>query len=73
MRWSASSEACRTGSFPAASGGQVDRAVDPTGKLQFTDIPEYNVVDDLSGESLPAPLVTLAKREEITEMYRRQV
>ena len=37
------------------------------------NIPEYNLMDDLSGDSLPASLVTLAKREEITEMYRRQV
>ena len=30
-------------------------------------------MDDLSGEPLPPPLVTLAKREEVTEMYRREV
>ena len=29
VRWSATSEACRTGSLPAVSVGQVDRAVDP--------------------------------------------
>ena len=51
---------------------QIDRAVDPPGKLVFTNISEYSLVDDLSGEALPAPLVTLAKREEISEMYRRQ-
>ena len=30
-------------------------------------------MDDLSGEPRPASLVTLAKRDEITGMYRRQV
>ena len=39
----------------------------------FTNVPEYSLVDDLSGEPLPSPLVTLAKREEVTEMYRREV
>ena len=29
-------------------------------------------MDDLSVEPLPSPLVTLAKREEVTEMYRRE-
>ena len=52
--------------------GQVDRASDPPGKLVFTNVPEYSLVDDLSGDPLPAPLVTLAKREEITEMYRER-
>ena len=52
---------------------RVDRALDPPGRLVFTNIPEYSVVDDLSGEELPASLVTIAKREEITEIYRRTV
>ena len=52
---------------------QIDRAAGIPGSLVFTNIPEYSLVDDLSGDSLPAPLVTLAKREEITEMYRRKV
>ena len=52
---------------------QIDRAADIPGSLVFTNIPEYSLVDDLSGDSLPAPLVTLAKREESTEMYRRKV
>ena len=52
---------------------QVDRALDPPGKLVFTNVPEYSVIDDLTGEELPASLVTAAKREEITEMYRRTV
>ena len=39
----------------------------------FTNVPEYSLVDDLSGEPLPSPLGTLAKREEVTEMYRREV
>ena len=47
--------------------------VDPPGKLVFTDIPEYSLFDGLTGEALPAPLVTIAKREEISEMYRRTV
>ena len=72
-RWSDTSEDHHTGSLPATGVGQVDRATDPPGKLVFTNIPEYSVVDDLTGEDLPAPLVTLAKREEITEMYRRAV
>ena len=52
---------------------QIGRAADIPGSLVFTNIPEYSLVDDLSGDSLPAPLVTLAKREEIAEMYRRKV
>ena len=60
-------------SWSATSVAQVDMAVDPPGKLVFTDIPEYSVIDDLTGEELPASLVTVAKREEITEMYRRTV
>ena len=47
--------------------------MDPPGKLVFTNVPEYSVIDDLTGEELPASLVTVAKREEITEMYRRTV
>ena len=41
---------------------QVDRAGDLPGSLVFANIPEYSLVDDLSGEPLPPPLVTLAKR-----------
>ena len=52
---------------------QVDRAGDLLGPLVFTNVPEYSLIDDLSGEPLPSPLVTLAKREEVTEMYRREV
>ena len=62
-RWSVTSEGVN----------QIDRAIDPPGPLVFTNIPEYSLVDDLSGDPLPPPLVTLAKNEEITEMYRRQV
>ena len=72
-RWSVTSKGLLTGSLSATGVGQVDRATDPPGKLVFTNIPEYSVVDDLSGDPLPASLVTLAKREEITEMYRRSV
>ena len=61
-------------SMPAGVGvDQVDRPADPPGKLVFTNIPEYSLFADLSGEALPAPLVTIAKREEISEMYRRIV
>ena len=52
---------------------QIDRAADVPGPLVFTNAPEYSLLDDLSGEPLPAPLVTVAKREEITETYRRAV
>lgn len=52
---------------------QVDRAGGLPGPLVFTNVPEYSLVDDLSGEPLPSPLVTLARREEVTEMYRREV
>ena len=41
--------------------------------LVFTDVEEYSLTDDLSGEALDGHLVTLAKREEITEVYRRTV
>ena len=52
---------------------QVNRAGDFPRPLVFTNVLEYSVVDDLSGEPLAPPLVTLAKREEVTEMYRREV
>ena len=52
---------------------QIDRAADLPGPLVCTNVPEYSLVDDPSGDPLPPPLVTLAKREEVTEMYRRQV
>ena len=52
---------------------QVDRGCDLLGVLVFTNIPKYSLVDDLTGEPLPSPLVTIAKRGEVTEMYRRQV
>ena len=41
--------------------------------LVFQDIPERNVVGDLSGKLLEGVQVTAAKHEEITEIYRRQV
>jgi len=53
--------------------GQIDRATGTPGNLVFTNVPEYSVVDNLTGEDPPASLVTIAKREEITEMYRRAV
>jgi len=52
---------------------RVDRAPDLPGGLVFTDVAEYCLTDDLSGEPLDGQLVTLAKREEVTEVYRRSV
>ena len=40
--------------------------MDLPGGLVFTDVAEYSLTDDLSGESLDGQLVTLAKREEVT-------
>ena len=40
--------------------GRVDRAVDLPGGLVFTDIAEYSLTDNLSGEALDGPLVTMA-------------
>ena len=51
----------------------VDRATELPGGLAFTDIAEYSLVDDLTGEPLDATAVTIAEREEVTEMYRRTV
>ena len=47
----------------------VPLAVLPT----FVDWGGKFVVDDLTGEILPSSLVEMAKREELTEMYRRSV
>ena len=52
---------------------RVDRVADLLGGLVFTDIAEYSLTDDLSGEALYGQLVTIAKREEVTEIYRRTV
>ena len=52
---------------------QANRTGDLPGGLVFTNVPEYSLVDDLSGEPLTSPLVTLAKREEVTDMHRREV
>ena len=52
---------------------RVDRVADLPGGLLFTDIAEYSLTDYLSGEALDGQLVTLAKREEVTEIYRRTV
>ena len=41
--------------------------------MVFSEIVEYSLTDDLSGEALDGHLVTMAKREEITEVYRRRV
>ncbi len=40
-------------------------------ELIFRDIVDYNTSDDLSGKALVPELVTEAKREELTEVYRR--
>ena len=57
--------------------GQAEKdnkgALNLPGRLVFTDVEEYSLWDDLSGESLDGSLVTVAKREEISEMYRRSV
>ena len=45
-------------------------AVSLPNDLVFQDIPERNVVDDLSGKPLEGVQVTAAKHEDITEMYR---
>ena len=52
---------------------RVDRAAELPGGLVFTDIAEYSLTDDLSGEALDGQLVTIAKREEVTAIYRRTV
>ena len=52
---------------------QVERKSDLPNGLVFNEINEYSLTDDLSGEALDGHLVTLAKREEITEVYRRLV
>ena len=52
---------------------RVDRASDLPGGLVFTDVAEYSLTDDLSGEPLDGQLVTIAKREDVTEVYRRSV
>ena len=54
---------------PVGVGGRPDLPAD----LVFTDIPEYSLVDDLSKEWLDGSMVTIAKREELTEIYRRKV
>ena len=43
------------------------------GDLVFRDILEKNTMDDLTGKPLEVVLVTAAKHEKLTEMYRRQV
>jgi len=70
--WSTTSEDAQRGFVDSLSTVDVD-SLDHPGSLVFTDVPEYSLIDDLTGEDLPGPLVTIAKREEITEMYRRTV
>ena len=50
-----------------------ERVVPPAILPTFAEWEEGRVVDDLTGEVLLGDLVKLAKREEITEMYRRSV
>jgi len=50
-----------------------DKEVDLPNGLVFTNLAEYSLVDDLTGEALEGHLVTMAKREELTEVYRRTV
>ena len=40
---------------------------------EFTDWIEKDVVGDLTGDLLPAGMVASAKKEELSEMYRRSV
>lgn len=55
---------------PALAGERVvPLAIKPT----FVEWVEGKFYDDLTGEELPPELVKAAKREEITEMYRRAV
>lgn len=41
--------------------------------MVFTDYVENDIVDDITGEWLPADLVRQAKVEELADMYRRGV
>ena len=52
---------------------RVDRSAELPGDLVFTDIAEYSLTDDLSGEASDGQLVTTAKREEVTGICRRTV
>ena len=56
----------------SAVTGREEEVSLPNG-LVFTDLAEYSLVDDLSGEALDGYLVTLPKHEEITDVYRRSV
>ena len=42
------------------------------GDLKFQDIAEYSLMDDLIGKALDGALVMGARREEVTELYRRK-
>jgi len=57
----------------AVEAQEIARVTVLPGELVINDIPEYSWVDDLTGKLLDATLVTKAKLEEITEMYRRRV
>ena len=46
----------------------VDGRSDLPADLVFTDVPEYSLTDDLSNEPLDGSLVTMAKREELTDI-----
>ena len=52
---------------------QVEVKPELPNELVFTNVEEYCLIDDLSEEALDGHLVTLAKHEEITEVYRRSV
>ena len=43
------------------------------GELVIHEETDFYPIDDLTGEPLDPTLTTSAKREEITEMYRRSV
>ena len=57
----------------ASEQTEVSHVVEIPGDLVFQDIPEYSLMDDLTGKALEATQVTGAKHEEVTEIYRRRV
>ena len=52
---------------------ETDKKAEMPNGLVFQDLYEYSLIDDLTGKPLDPSLVTIAKHEEIMEMYRRTV
>ena len=52
---------------------ETDKKAEMPNGLIFQDLYEYSLIDDLTGKPLDPSLVTIAKHEEIMEMYRRTV